>query len=815
MSARVGPKVTASRRRSPWTRLREALRGLSADGFAAVLQPGTGAPLREAWSACVESMSPELRGAIDTAAIAAALADWDPRGRQDRAQLVAQLMRLALQHGDAAVAPSRPRRAAPVAAPVDAPAVTDARARAIDTLPGVGPATAAKLRARGIGTLEDLAMTLPTGYLDLRRTVPPSQWQDGELVTFLARVRGLRQGFARGRFGATMELEIDPGGERVQARWFSPTGGLAQWAKLECVRVVGVARQVQGRWSLPHPQLRDPAQPLPGIAVRYPAVEGVPAASFAKLVRAALLQLREGGVDDPLPESLRERFGLPELLAAWTALHEPDAGLDDDALAALRSGASIAHRRLAFEELFYVQLSLGLERARFRDAPTAVTVAPGPALARRWTAALPFAPTGAQTRVLDEILADMAGARPMLRLVQGDVGSGKTAVAFGAALAVAAAGGQCAIMAPTEILAEQHARTLAPWCERAGLRLGLVTGASKGGARESLVALTAAGSVDVMVGTHALLTSDVGFARLGLVVIDEQHRFGVEQRAQLRAKGERPHLLVMTATPIPRSLALVAYGELDVSVIDELPPGRSPPTTAVLLGPRALASARARLVARVRAGEQAFVVCPLVEASESLDVSDVEAAAAALRSALPDHAVGVVHGRMSSREKDTVMREFQAGTIAVLVATTVIEVGVDVPRASASWSSTPSASAWRSCTSCAAASVAADKRRGACCTARPRRARRVAARLSVLERHADGFAVAEADLELRGPGEVFGTRQAGAHRLRTPLRGHALSQLLLDARDAAAAAIAQGDPQRAPWAAELRRRVGAGVFGEA
>ncbi|MBK8237844.1 MAG: ATP-dependent DNA helicase RecG [Deltaproteobacteria bacterium] len=804
-----------------------------ADGFAGVLLPEVFAAIERAWP----PFAATLTDASQRERVAEALAAWPHQGRQDRAQLVARLARMAAeqaQQGATAPSKSKPARAkasrslgrrGAAAAPAADDAVAtssgaattlDVRDLGVETLAGVGPATAAKLRARGLSTLEDLVLVLPAGYIDLRSDRPPSTWRDGEVITFVANVRGLRQGFARGRFGATMELERVADGERISARWFAPVGGLAQWAQRGEVRVVGAARMVQGRWSLAHPQLRDPTQPLPKIAARYPAVEGVPAASFARLVRAALARLREVGVPDPLPVSLREAQGLPSLGEALAMLHEPGDAIDDDALASLQRGSSPGHRRLAFDEFFYVQLALGLERARYQDAATAVSVHDDAAVRARCDAALPFRMTAAQRRVADELLADMAGARPMMRLVQGDVGSGKTAVAFAAALAVAAAGGQSAIMAPTEILAEQHLRTLQPWCERAGLSIGLVTGALKGGVRESRVALAAAGAIDVLVGTHALLTSDVGFARLGLVVIDEQHRFGVEQRAALRSKGERPHLLVMTATPIPRSMALVAYGELDLSVIDELPPGREPAATEILLGPRALAGARARIAACVREGAQAFVVCPLVEASDAIDVSDVEAAAAALRALLPGHEVGVIHGRMPSRDKDAIMRAFAAGALTVLVATTVIEVGVDVPSAKAILvehaerfglaqlhqlrGRVGRGGGTARCIIHSAATTGSE----------------IAARLQVLVDHHDGFAVADADLALRGPGEVFGTKQAGSPRLRTALRGSDTVAWLVDARRAAADAIARAPaPEQAPWAAELARRAAAGLFGEA
>jgi ATP-dependent DNA helicase RecG len=775
-------------------KLREVVRLASADGFAKVNDDAIGKRLRDAWPAAASAFDERER-------VDAGLAAWDESGRQAKLEIVALLMRLLAQRGGA------PKRAPPP--PATPP--TDPRDAGVETLPGVGPSTAAKLRERDLATIEDLAMLLPAAYMDLRRERTLADLREGETVTFVATVRGLRQGFFGGRFSASMELELDGASERVVARWFQPTGGLAQHAKGGKVRIIGSARQHQGRWSFVHPQLRDPNQPVPPVATRYPVVEGVPAATLAKLVRAAVARVLEAALPDPLPESIRLAHHLPLFNDALATLHDPAGDIDDATFDALARGVSPAHQRIAFGELYFVQLALGIQRRRYRDTHTAVAVRADAALWTRLEAALPFTMTAAE-------------GPPMMRLVQGDVGCGKTAVAFAAALAIAASGGQSAVMAPTEILAEQHHRTLLPWCERAGLRLALLTGSTKSAMRASLVAITAAGGVDLIVGTHALLTQDVGFDKLGLVVVDEQHRFGVEQRTRLRDKGERPHLMVMTATPIPRSLALVAYGELDLSVIDELPPGRKAPLTEVHHGPKALPIARGRVANRVRAGEQAFVVCPLVEASDELDVTDVEATAAAFRRALPNHGVGVVHGRMTSRDKDAVMSAFRSGELAVLVATTVIEVGVDVPGASAILVEHAERFGLSQLHQLRGR-VGRGGGDSICVLHTPAAAgSEVAERLGVLAQHADGFAVAEADLRLRGPGEVFGRRQAGAPRLPIPSGGAEATQWMLAAREAAAAALGAcpdlsaaiaGGPDAPPWVDELRRRRGDGVFVEA
>jgi len=791
-------------------KLREVVRLAGADGFAKVSDAAIGTRLRAVWPAAAIAWEerPE-RARVD-----AGLAAWDDSGRQSRVEIVALLMRLLAQRGGA------PKRAPP------APATTssDPRDAGVDTLPGVGPATAAKLRERDLATVEDLAMLLPAGYIDLRRERSVTELREGETVTFIATVRGLRQGFFGGRFSASMELELESATQRVVARWFQPTGGLAQWAKDGKVRVIGAARQHQGKWSFVHPQLRDPAQPLPPVTTRYPVIEGVPAATVAKLVRAAVARLLASPTPDPLPESIRIAHGLPQFHEALATLHDPSGDIDDATFDALARGVSPAHQRIAFGELYFVQLALGIQRRHYRDAHTAVAVHADAAIWSRLESALPFTLTAAQRRVVGELFLAMAEGPPMMRLVQGDVGCGKTAVAFAAALAIAASGGQSAVMAPTEILAEQHHRTLLPWCERAGLRLALLTGSTKSAMRASLVAITAAGGVDLIVGTHALLSQDVGFDRLGLVVVDEQHRFGVEQRTRLRDKGDRPHLMVMTATPIPRSLALVAYGELDLSVIDELPPGRRPPLTEVHNGPKSLPIARGRVANRIRAGAQAFVVCPLVEASDELDVTDVEATAAAFRRALPEHRVGVVHGRMTSRDKDAVMSAFRSGELAVLVATTVIEVGVDVPNASAILVEHAERFGLSQLHQLRGR-VGRGGGDSLCVLHTPAAVgSEVALRLGVLVEHGDGFAVAEADLRLRGPGEVFGRRQSGAPRLPIPTGGAEATEWMLAAREAATAALAAcadlsaaiaGGPDAPPWVDELRRRRGDGVFVEA
>ena len=677
----------------------------------------------------------------------------------------------------------------------------------------MGAVTKRKLAAKGLHTIIDLAFVLPSRYEDRRRIKPLDELQDGDVGVIEGTVGAVRQGFARGRFMASMQIRVpqDDGSTRtVTARWFHRVGGLNDYARGGEVLAVGPVRHYKGELQMAHPELRTPAEPGPAIAVRYPAVEGIAPRTLSRVVRAAVRKLVEGeaGFVDALPETIARAYDLPTQLEALAALHLPGDDASEEAIEALARGSSVAHRRLAFDEFFFFQLALLRDRARLRGRTAQVRPDPGAFERERVRACLPFEPTGAQWRVLDEIARDMAEGPPMLRLLQGDVGSGKTAVAFACGVAVARSGAQAALMAPTEILAEQHLRTLAPWCEAAGLKIALLTGATPRAARTSLLALLRAGEIDLLVGTHALLTDDVLFAELGLVIVDEQHRFGVQQRAILRRKGEVPHLLVMTATPIPRTMALTAYGQLEVSVIDELPPGRTPPATTLFTGKRGLGRARAELAAAVARGERAFVVCPLVEASDALEVTDVEATAEALRELMADRTVDVIHGRMSSKDKDEIMARFRCGSTDVLVATTVIEVGVDVPAAKVMMVEHAErfglaqlhqlrgrVGRGGGASRCLLHTGAGPKSD-------------VAARLSILTETADGFVVAERDLELRGPGEMLGTRQAGAPRLRFAGFAGEGTKLLVAAREAARGLL-EKDPQlqeHAEVEAELVRR---------
>jgi len=535
----------------------------------------------------------------------------------------------------------------------------------------------------------------------------------------------------------------------------------------------------------------------------YPATEGVSQAALRRAIGAALA--RPGAVTEWLPAPLRASLDLPSLDTALAHVHAPAPDSDIDALL---EGRDPNVRRLAFEELLAHRLSLLRLRAAHQQVMPAPAIPPDSAGVDRFLDGLGFALTAAQQRVHAEVAGDLARAVPMLRLVQGDVGSGKTVVAALAALHAIAVGWQVAIMAPTELLAEQHERSFRDWLEPLGWRVGWLSGRAAAARRRATLAGLAAGEIQVVVGTHALFQADVAFQALGLVVIDEQHRFGVHQRLALRDKGStrhQPHQLVMTATPIPRTLAMTAYADLDTSVIDELPPGRLPVQTVALPDTR-----REAVIERIRAvgaeGRQAYWVCTLVEDSDQLEAEAAEATAERLREQLPGLAVGLVHGRLSAAAKESVMAAFEAGEIDLLVATTVIEVGVNVPNASLMIIENAERLGLSQLHQLRGR-VGRGHARSSCVllyhgplgeTAR--------ARLGVLRESNDGFRIARRDLEIRGPGEVLGTRQTGALTYR-------IADLnrdgdLLDAVQVAARRLLDDDPVAVSEL--IRRWVGGG-----
>lgn len=648
------------------------------------------------------------------------------------------------------------------------------------SLRGVGPAVAEKLAARGLLSLRDLWLHLPLRYEDRTRVVPVSGLLPGVAAQVVARVEAVERGFRR-RPMLRVLLRGDDGA-RLGLRFFHFSGAqAAQFAVGRRVLAFGEPRPGPQGLEFVHPGYRflagdEPAALSETLDPVYPVVDGIGPVALAKLVQQALERLPADDTLELLPPDLlpRQLDGpLPTLREALLAMHRPPPGSDLDALSA---GRHPAQQRLAIEELLAHHLSLRRQRVALQ-AHGAEPIVPAGALAAAMLARLPFQLTGAQRRVVAEVRADLARPRPMLRLVQGDVGSGKTVVAALAALDAIEAGRQAALVAPTELLAEQHLANLRGWLEPLGVRVAWLAGKVTGKARATALAAIASGEAQLVVGTHALMQEGVAFRSLALAIIDEQHRFGVHQRLALRDKGfvagadgageagRVPHQLVMTATPIPRTLAMTAYADLDASVIDELPPGRTPVQTVAVSDGR-----REELVARIRAacaeGRQAYWVCTLIEENEEIEAQSAQATFEQLGAALPGLRVGLVHGRMKPREKHEVMRAFKDGALQLLVATTVIEVGVDVPNASlmiienAERLGLAQLHQLRGRVGRGAAASTCVLLYRAPLSAMARE------RIDVMRRTTDGFEIAEKDLQLRGPGELLGTRQTGLAQFR-------------------------------------------------
>jgi len=645
-------------------------------------------------------------------------------------------------------------------------------------LRGVGPKLADKLADYGVQHLEDLLFHLPLRYQDRTRITPIAAAREGVDVVVEGEIRAADVVFGRRR---SLVARLQDGSGTLTLRFFhfsaAQKNNLQAGARLRCF---GQVRRGAGGLELIHPEYRPISGDSPPVEEAltpvYPTTSGLSQAQWRNLCGQALGFLRRARVAELLPPSQH----LPlELTEALHYLHNPPA---DAPLGLLREGAHPAQLRLALEEL--VAHNLSLQRLRERQQRDGA-----PPLAARqvevdaFLDALPFTPTAAQRRVLREISADLARPLPMLRLVQGDVGSGKTLVAAGAALQAIANGYQVALMAPTEILAEQHWHNFHQWFEPLGVGMEWLSGRTKGAKRAGALARIASGETALVIGTHALFQADVSFARLGLVVVDEQHRFGVHQRLALTEKAApgsgRPHQLVMTATPIPRTLSMVAYADLDCSVIDELPPGRRSVTTALVESGR-----REAVIGRVAAacaeGRQAYWVCTLIEESDALQAQAAEATAQELRRALPELTIGLLHGRMKPADREQVMAQFKAGGIALLVATTVIEVGVDVPNASLMIIENPErlglaqlhqlrgrvgrGTEASHCVLLYQAPLSEGGRQ----------------RLTAMRESTDGFYIAEQDLALRGPGEVLGTRQTGLMEFRIaelPAHEHLLEEV--------------------------------------
>ncbi|MCW8091103.1 ATP-dependent DNA helicase RecG [Alteromonas sp. ASW11-130] len=633
-------------------------------------------------------------------------------------------------------------------------------------LKGVGAKVAEKLQKIGIYTVQDLLFHLPARYEDRTRIYSVAECRPFSHVSVIGEVMQADIQYGRKRM---LVVKLSDGTGTITLRFFH--FGAAQRTILSPgnrLRCFGEIRTGKTGLEIMHPEfaLQDEgaASVEETLTPVYPTTEGIKQLTLRKLTEQALALLSDKNLTDLMPEGLYEHQ-IP-LHEALHTVHRPTA---DVAIETFENAEHPAQKRLILEELLAHHLSV-LKVRQQADAQPGIPLKDAPALRNKLLNSLPFSPTGAQQRVGDDILNDLKNARPMMRLVQGDVGSGKTLVAALAALTAIGNGYQVALMAPTELLAEQHAVNFRTWLEPLGIEVGWLAGKLKGKKREELLDRLANGDIQMLVGTHAIFQEAVDYQQLALVIVDEQHRFGVHQRLALREKGRVqgrfPHQLIMTATPIPRTLAMTAYADLDTSVIDELPPGRTPVTTVVLPDTR-----RADVIQRVYEacktnGRQAYWVCTLIEESDVLQCQAAEDAATTLRTALPELRIGLVHGRLKANEKQAVMAEFKAGKLDLLVATTVIEVGVDVPNASIMIIENPERLGLAQLHQLRGRVGRGAVESQCVLMYQSPLSKTATQRLGVLRESSDGFYIAQRDLEIRGPGELMGTKQTGIADLK-------------------------------------------------
>ena len=656
-------------------------------------------------------------------------------------------------------------RTAPLSSAAAPPSLT--LDQALTRVTGIGPANGNRLAKLGLYTVYDLLYYYPRNHIDYAKQVQIRELVAGETVTLIAEVKRCNC-FSSPKNKKLTILELilkDRSGEIKISRFFAgprySNRGWQEHKKREyCQGAVlaasGLVKQNKYGITLENPELEvldDSGSTIESMKVGrlipvYPLTDGVDAG----VVRRGILAVMPAAklLSESLPEDLRSRYGLMGIADSVTNIHFP---VDRDCLSAAR-------RRLVFDEFFYLQLGLLKRRQMQKKAQASAIILPSGKLIEHFYEILPFALTGAQQRVINDILNDLASAQPMNRLVQGDVGAGKTVVAVVAMLAAIQSGYQAALMAPTEVLAEQHYRKLVGWFNLMHLSVELLTGSTKVAKRREIHSQLETGELPVLVGTHALIQDTVNFHKLGLAVIDEQHRFGVQQRAKLQQKGESPHVLTMTATPIPRTLALTLHGDLDVSQIDELPPGRQAIQTTVLSS-KERTQAYDLIRREVASGRQVYVVLPLVEESEKLDVrSAIEEQEKLQTSIFPEFKVGLLHGRMSSADKDEAITKFRDRETDILVSTTVVEVGVDVPNATVMLIEN-SERFGLSQLHQLRGRVGRGSSRSYCLLMPGSKATEAMQRMKVLEQSQDGFFIAEMDMRLRGPGQVLGTRQSG------------------------------------------------------
>jgi ATP-dependent DNA helicase RecG len=662
---------------------------------------------------------------------------------------------------------------------------------------GVGPRRSALLGSRGIRTLEDLLLHIPKTYQDRANFISLSSLRIGQDAAVHARVYRSRVIQTRTR-GRILDVILTDGSSFAHAKWFH--GGYLQTREFNAGREVVLFGRVdfdrrESKFVFFNPEfelLEDGDQSASLDIGRYVPVHeevaGITSRQLRRIIAGALSDLANE-IDDPLPPDIRKAHGFPDIRTSLQRIHFPEA---EDDLAKLNQRQSPYHRRLIFEEFFLLELIFALRRVQSRSLQ-GVRFETADRIRQQVKAILPFHPTSAQKRVLKEIVDDLKAPYPMNRLMQGDVGSGKTIVAFEAIVIAVENGYQAALMAPTEILAEQHYINAKRILDPLGYRVGVVRRGVKKAEKQELLEKIAAGEIQVIIGTHALIEEHTMFRKLGLVIVDEQHRFGVVQRLQLMAKGENPNTLVMTATPIPRTLAMTLYGDLDLSVIDQMPPGRTPIRTIHVVE-RDAERVHRMIGAELEKGRQAYVVYPVIEESEKVDLKSATEGFKKLSEVFKDRRVALLHGRLKSHDKEAIMRAFAAGEIEVLVSTTVIEVGVDVANATVMLVEHAERFGLAQLHQLRGR-VGRGAHASLCILMTPGRLNDVARqRIQAMVATTDGFRLAEVDLNLRGPGEMAGTRQSGIPEFR-------VANLMTDSE---LLSLAQKEAQR--WASRTEER---------
>ncbi|NWG02782.1 MAG: ATP-dependent DNA helicase RecG [Syntrophaceae bacterium] len=666
----------------------------------------------------------------------------------------------------------------------------------IQYVKGVGPKLAKLFEKKGIRTVEDALYFLPRCYEDRRHLKKISELKVGKKETGFGEILLSGVAFYQNKRRRVFEAVVGDGSGTITLKWFRGNERYLRdrFKKGRKLIFSGEVRWFNYQREIHHPDVEVVEGDVEKdylnfkrIVPIYSETEGL----YQRTLRRLMKTILDGYADElssPIPQEIIERQDLIHFSEAFRRVHFPPEGESIDRLNLQRSDG---HRRIIFDEFFFLELGLAL-RKRGVALETGISFKAEGALAQKLLNLLSFKLTRAQQRVLSEIQADLEKAHPMNRLIQGDVGSGKTIVALLTCLHVIECGYQAAIMAPTEVLAEQHFLNLYRWLEPLGVQVALLTSNVKGMGREDLYQQIRDGDVQLVIGTHAVIQEAVAFHRLGLAIIDEQHKFGVIQRALLKKKGENPDVLVMTATPIPRTLAMTIYGDLDVSIIDEMPPGRMPVETKVF--PESGRAKVYRMVEEeVRKGRQAFIVYPLVEESEKLDLKDATRMAGHLKKdVFPEFQIGLLHGRMKSDEKESVMMEFKEGKIQVLVSTTVVEVGIDIPNASVMVVEHAERFGLSQLHQLRGRIGRGHYPSKCILLAQYRSSEEAKFRLRAMERTTDGFKIAEEDLEIRGPGEFFGIRQSGLPDFRV---AHILrdTAILIEARKEAFRLV-QEDP---------------------